>query len=118
MIKGITVQLLVKKQIGTDPFNRPIYDNAAVNVDNVLIMPVSDSEVLDTLNLTGKKAVYQLAIPKTDTHDWENQTVCFFGEKWRVIGKPVRGIDALIPLDWNLKVKVESINGERCSNQA
>ena len=112
MLQGITVKLLVKEQIGTDPFNRPIYNNVEEDVPNVLVAPVSDSEVLDTLNLTGKKAVYQLAIPKNDKHNWENQTVLFFGETWRVIGKPIRGIDALIPLDWNLKVKVENINGE------
>ncbi len=112
MIKGLTIKLLVKKQTGTDPFNRPLYETFEENIPNVLVSPVSDSEVLDTLNLTGRKAVYQLAIPKNDTHEWENQTVKFFGETWRVIGKPVKGIDELIPLDWNLKVKVESINGE------
>lgn len=116
MIQGITVKLLVKKQIGTDPFNRPIYSTEEEYIPNVLIAPVSDSEVLDTLNLTGKKAAYQLAIPKSDKHDWENQTVEFFGEAWRVIGKPTKGIDELIPLDWNLKVKVESINGGKGNN--
>jgi len=48
-----------------------------------------------------------LAIPKGDTNDWENQEVRFFGERWRVIGMPLQGIDELIPLDWNKKVMVE-----------
>lgn len=114
MIHGTTIQILVKKQTGLDPFNRPIYDLVPEDVENVLIAPLSDTEVLDTLNLTGRKAVYQLAIPKGDTHNWKNQKVVFFGEMWRCIGKPTKGIDALIPLEWNMKVQVESINGEEC----
>lgn len=109
MIKGITVILKSVTQTGVDGFNRPIYSTADVVVDNVLVAPVSDTEVLDTLNLTGRKAVYQLGIPKGDTHDWENRDVVFFGQTFRVIGMPTEGIDALIPLDWNKKVKVERI---------
>ena len=108
LIKGITVNLLVRTQTGTDDFNRPIYSEEYIPVDNVLVAPLSDTEILDTINLTGRKAVYQLAIPKGDAHTWEDMKVQFFGETWRVIGKPTLGIEADIPLDWNKKVKVES----------
>lgn len=111
-MKGITVILHEKVRSGTDAFNRPIYTETDIAIENVLVAPLSDEEMLDTLNLTGRKATYQLGIPKTDTHEWEGKTVDFFGETWRVIGKPTRGIDDLIPLSWNLKVKVESINAE------
>ena len=73
MITGRTVVLLEKQQTGVDAFNRPTYAEVPVEVENVLIAPLSDQEVLDTLNLTGRKAVYQLGIPKGDAHDWENQ---------------------------------------------
>ena len=109
LIKGITVTLVDKVQTGTDEFNHTIYEDKEVDIENVLISPLSDTEILDTLNLTGKKAVYQLAIPKTDNHNWEGKKVRFFGEEWRVIGKPTRGIESMIPLEWNMKVKVESI---------
>lgn len=112
ILKGQTIQLIEKTQTGVDGFDRPTYQETEISVENVLIAPLSDTEVLDTLNLTGKKAVYHLAIPKGDTHTWENRKVRFFGETWRVIGKPTKGIDDLIPLDWNLKVKVESIEGD------
>lgn len=108
LIKGITVNLLERTQTGTDGFNRPIYSEEYVSVDNVLVAPLSDTEILDTINLTGRKAVYQLGIPKGDNHVWEDKKVQFFGETWRVIGKPTMGIEADIPLDWNKKVKVES----------
>lgn len=109
MLTGMTVNLSVKTQIGVDAFNRPIYSEDIVPVENVLVSPASEQEILDTLNLTGRKAVYQLAIPKGDTHTWENTTVFFFGQSWRTIGLPIEGIPSLIPLNWNRKVRVERV---------
>ena len=63
--------------------------------------------ILDVLNMTGKKAVYNIAIPKGDDHTWEDNRVEFFGESWRVIGFPQQGIEENIPLDWNQKWMVE-----------
>ena len=107
-IKGITVTLYTKSKTGVDAFNAPVYTETAVPVPNVLVAPLSDEEILDTLNLTGRRAKYQLGIPKGDTHTWEGNAVEFFGERWRVIGQPTSGLDDLIPLQWNKKVKVES----------
>lgn len=107
LIKGVPVTLISKTQTNTDPFGNPIYTETEITVDNVLIAPVSGDDVINQLNLTGRKAVYQLAIPKGDTNTWENQEVRFFGDRWRVFGVPTQGIDHLIPLDWNLKVMVE-----------
>lgn len=106
-IKGITVTLVEKVLAGTDDFDRPIYTDKEVTVDNVLVAPVTAEDVIDSTDLTGRKAIYRLAIPKGDTHDWENKEVKFFGQRWRVFGIPVEGIDNLIPLDWNKKVMVE-----------
>ena len=107
LIKGVPVTLVTKTQSGEDPFGNPIYTETEITVDNVLIAPVSGDDVINQLNLTGRKAVYQLAIPKGDTNIWENQDVRFFGDRWRVFGVPTQGIDHLIPLDWNKKVMVE-----------
>lgn len=107
MIKGITVTLINKKEVGRDPFNNPIYDDVEIEVDNVLVTPTSTEDIVDTLNLTGKKAVYTLAIPKEDENNWENAEVLFFGQKYRTFGFVTQGIEHLIPLDWNKKVMVE-----------
>lgn len=107
MIKGITVTLYEKKQTGVDGFNRPLYEETEERVENVLVGQPTEQEILDTLNLTGRKAVYTLAIPKGDAHDWENKTVGFFGRKWKTIGMPIKGIEEMIPLAWNAKVRVE-----------
>lgn len=110
-MKGITVILLERTEIGLDTFNHPIYEEIETEVENVLVAPGSDGgeELLDTVNLMGRRAVYTLAIPKGDTHRWEGNRVRFFGETWQVIGKPTEGIEALIPLQWNRKVRVEAI---------
>lgn len=110
ILHGITVTLFERTQSDTDPFGSPVYSETAVDVENVLVHPASEQEITDTLNLTGKKAVYTLAIPKGDTHDWNNVRVSFFGQDFRTIGMPIQGIDDLIPLDWNKKVRCELIN--------
>lgn len=105
--KGITVTLYTVVQSGVDPFNEPIYTEQAVEVPNVLVAPSTSDDIVDTLNLYGRKAVYTLGIPKGDMNDWENRKVSFFGQDFHVIGIPLEGIEDLIPLDWNKKVMVE-----------
>lgn len=106
-LKGITVTLIDKQQTGTDPFGKPIYSDVEIAVDDVLVAPTSSEEVLNTQNLTGRIAVYTLAIPKGDTHEWANKEVRFFNERWKVFGVPLEGIEEMIPLRWNKKVTVE-----------
>lgn len=97
----------VKEQ--TDPFGKSITTEKSTTVENVLVAPLTSEELINELNLTGRKIAYQLAIPKGDNHDWENAEVEFFEERFRTVGSPTRGIEEMIPLDWNMKVKVERI---------
>ena len=106
-MKGIPITLYNKVEIGRDAFNKPIYDDMPETVANILIEPLSDSEVLETLSLTGRKAVYRIGIPKGDKHDWTDKKVSFFGQDFRTIGIPLEGIEEMIPLEWNKKVTVE-----------
>jgi hypothetical protein len=106
-LRGITIQLLDKQKTGTDGFGKAIYEDVAIDIDNVLIGEPSTEDITDTYNLTGKHLAYTLAIPKEDTHTWTNRRVSFFGGTFRTIGEPTQGIEAMIPLAWNKKVKVE-----------
>ncbi|QRG86375.1 hypothetical protein [Bulleidia sp. zg-1006] len=107
-IKGITVKILPKVQIGLDEFNAPIYeDGKAIEVENVLVAPVGSQENLDVTNLYGKKAQYQIAIPKGDEHTWTDAIVEFFGYRWHVFSLSQKGIEKMIPLEWNDKYYVE-----------
>lgn len=107
MIKGITVTLINKKEVGRDPFDQPIVKDMPIEVENVLVSPTSTDDIVNQLNIDGKKAVYTLAIPKGDTNNWEDAEVIFFDKRWRTFGIPTEGIEDLIPLDWNKKVMVE-----------
>ncbi len=106
-IKGISVVLKVKTQVGTDGFNAPVYEYTDEIVDNVLVAPSSSDDIVTAENLYGKKAVYTLAIPKGDQHNWIDTEVEFFGAKWKTFGFPIEGIEENIPLKWNKKVMVE-----------
>lgn len=105
-IHGITIQLYERTQTGVDAFNRPVYAETAVDVDDVLVGEPSSQDIVDELNLSGRMLAYTLAIPKGDTHTWEGRKVGFFGDVFQVIGKPTQGIEENIPLRWNKKVKV------------
>jgi hypothetical protein len=107
MIKGITVTLFEEVKTGVDPFGAPVYEEVPVEVENVLVAPTSSEDIITDQNLYGKKSVYTLAIPKGDTHDWRNKKVAFFGQMFRTFDMPVYGIEDMIPLSWNAKVKVE-----------
>ena len=50
-MRGITVVLYKKEQIGVDAFNRPIYEKKGEEIADVLIAPAQEQEILDTLNL-------------------------------------------------------------------
>ncbi len=107
MIKGMPITYLSKNQIGTDGFHKPIYEYVEETIDNVLVVPATADDIVTTQDLTGKKAVYTLGIPKGDTHEWEDAIVRFFGKEWHTFGIPLEGIEENIPLNWNKKVMVE-----------
>ncbi len=107
LIKGISVTLYQRRPVGTDAFMAPVYEETPVQVDNVLVSPASGTDVVDTLQLYGKRAEYQLCIPKGDDHQWKGCRVDFFGRSWRVFGPVEEYIESMVPLDWNKKVRVE-----------
>lgn len=106
-MRGITVILHEKEKTGEDGFNHPIFRETTVEVKNVLVAPASSEGIVTDQDLQGKKEVYILAIPKGDTHEWRGRTVEFFGKTFQTVNVPEEGIEELIPLDWNKKVKVE-----------
>jgi hypothetical protein len=106
-MRGITITLHNRVQNGTDAFNRPIYEESTTTVDNVLIGEPNTEDIVNEMNLSGKRLAYTLAIPKGDDHEWKDAVVEFFGERFRTFGAPTQGIEAMIPLQWNKKVKVE-----------
>lgn len=107
MLKGIDITLYRKAETGKDAFGAPIYEEVPETVHNVLIGEPTAEELINELQLYGKRLSYTLALPKGDGHDWQDATVEFFGRKFRTYGSVTEGIETMIPLWWNKKVKVE-----------
>lgn len=108
-MRGITVTLYEKTQVGLDPANVPVYEEIPVQVENVLVAPETTIQITSKVDLRGGEADYILGIPKGDTHVWDDSRVEFFGQTFKTFGVPTQGIDELIPLGWNMKVKVKRI---------
>ena len=106
-MKGMTIQLVQQTQTGTDEFNKPIYTEELVNVDDCLVGQPSADDVANVLALYGKKIAYTIGIPKGDTHNWTDAEIVMFGGRFRTIGYPETGIQANIPLRWGQNIKVE-----------
>lgn len=118
-LHGVTIQILRKVETGTDIFGRPTYEEVSEDVENVLIASPSyitaSKEVVDALNLDGKKVDYWLGIPKGDTHTWEGAKVILpapFSGTYKVIHFPVTGIQDLIPMQWGMNVAIERFDGD------
>lgn len=115
-IKGTTVTLYERVQTGTDPFGAPIYEETAVEVENVLIGQPSTDDITESTQLYGKVIRYMLGIPKGDTHDWMDKKIAWtdaYGIQHTVksFGFPVTGIEANIPGPWHMKVRCEEYGG-------
>ena len=107
MIKGITVTLFERTQTGIDELGVPVYSETAVEVPGVLVSPSAMEDIVSLTQLYGKRAVYELCIPKKDTHTWEDCRIDFFGQSFRAFGPVKEYIEQNVPLKWNKKVQVE-----------
>lgn len=108
-MQGIDIIRYNKTQTGVDGFGSPIYEEIPETVHNVLVGEPSTEDVVSDLQLYGKRLACTLALLKGDDHGWDNVVVEFFGQKFRTYGAVTEGIEAMIPLKWNRKVKVERI---------
>ena len=109
-LHGITIKLHKRTQSGTDDFGRPTYTETPIDVQNVLVGQPSATEVLELQNLTGRRIMYWLGIPKGDTNSWENVKVTLpapFSGDFRTVSIPQTGIQDLIPLQWGQNIAVE-----------
>lgn len=112
---GITVTLTKRTQAGTDPFGMPTYTDTTEDVADVLVGEPTTDDISNAITMYGKKIAYTLAIPKGDTHSWEDTFVSLpapFEGTYHTIGYPTAGIEANIPLRWNKKVHLERIESQ------
>ena len=113
-IHGTTVELVNKIATGErDRTSRPIIvDSEPITVEDVLVGEPSSDDIVNSLNLYGKRVKYTLGIPKGDTNTWEGDVI-IWGKKYHIFTAPTNGIDANVPTRWNTKVMVEEFeNGK------
>lgn len=107
LLKGISVILYNRIRTGQNELGEDVYNEVPETVEDVLVAPSTNEDLINDIRLYGKKAEYTLAIPKGDMHIWEDRTVEFFGRRWRTFGFVEQGIEELVPTRWHKKVKVE-----------
>lgn len=64
---GETVAVLTRTKAGTDEMGEPVYKWTAETVENVLVRPLSGSDLVDSLRPDGIQVSYSLAFPKAWT---------------------------------------------------
>lgn len=106
--QGQTITLIERVQTGTDGFNQPIFDEIETEVANVLYSTSLTDDIITNTNLVGKKDVHIIAIPKGDTHLWENRDILIEGKRYHIFTPAKKGIDSLVPSPWNAQYLCES----------
>lgn len=62
---GELVAVLNRRRVGEDSMGEPVYEWDKVSVDNVLVRPLTGSELSDSLRPDGVRVRYVLAFPKS-----------------------------------------------------
>lgn len=109
---SIPVTLYEKTENGKDAFNRPVYTENPVVVEHCLVQQNVTDDITTQLSVEGKKAVYTIAIPKGDTHNWMDSKVEFSLVpnqiiKCKTFGFPLQGIESMMPLEWHTQIRCE-----------
>lgn len=106
-MKTMTVQLSVKTQSGYDPFGAPIETEELIDVPGCLVGQPSSDDIVQTMEMYGKRIAFVIGVPKGDENTWTDTDVIIWGERFHTIGFPETGIQENIPLKWGKNVKVE-----------
>ena len=110
MLHGVTIQIRIKGEATYNSFGEAISEESWEDVADVLVGAPSTDDTPTPGELLGRRVDYVLGIPKGDAHVWEDAEVILpppFAGRYRTVGIPTAGIEDMIPLRWNKKVKVE-----------
>lgn len=106
-LKGVQVKAFLLDSETTDELGNAEPTYSMVTLENVLIAPRETADNYNTQSLIGKIDGYTLAIPKAYSNlDFSRAEFEFWGKRWKIEGNPFRGIESMIPLDWNTKIHV------------
>lgn len=111
-IKGETVVLVSREQIGTRPGGSPEYAYVETPVENVLVGPGPLADLADANRPEGTKVVFNLHFPKTFSGSLRGASIKVRGGgPLAVVGDPQPYTPENTPGDWNMPVEVENVEG-------
>lgn len=97
---------------GFDDFNNPIFTDDTFTIKDCLIAPVTEPiDRVESAALDRDQTIVRIHLPKAETRDVSDSTVKYDGQEFRLIGKPVRFMDANTPTRWNRYMRAEVVNG-------
>lgn len=109
--KSIPVTLYEVVGYETDGFGKKQPVTVPVVVQHCLVAQNVADAVVDQTTLETNREQFTIAIPKGDSHKWEESMVEFVlaGEqiKARTFGATLKGIEALVPTYWHKQIKAE-----------
>lgn len=110
---GMTLSFTKKVPTGAkDSFNNPVYSTQTVEVSDCLVAPPTEPyDRVESAALDRDITMVRVHLPKTDSADVSDSEFMYDGEKFRVIGRPVKFMAENTPTRWNRYIKAESING-------
>lgn len=115
---GELVAVLHRRKVGEDSMGESVYEWDKVDVDNVLVRPLTGSELSDALRPDGVRVRYALAFPKSYEGDLSHARVALVARGMdgddpdaalRVTGNTDKTPQS--PIAWDRNVEVGRVDG-------
>ena len=110
LLPNTSVTVIRRQEVGTDPFNAPIYENVSEDVAGVLITPGATSD-LDASRPEGVRVAYTIHFPKSYAKTLKGCLVQYLGDTYRIIGDPQHYMADGTPGPWDMPAEVERVDG-------
>lgn len=111
-MKGESVVVTTRTEVGRDPGNAPIYETTTTTVHDVLVAPGPRADVTDSTRPEGVRIAWNLSFPKTFTSSLRGAEVSVRGEDpCPVVGDPKPYTPENTPTRWWMPVELEDVHG-------
>jgi len=111
-MRGETVTVIHRVEVGRDPGNNPIYEDQAEDVSDVLVAPGPRADVLDATRPDGVEVRWNLHFPKPYAGDLRGAAIRVRGgDPLEVIGSPAPYTLANTPTRWWMPVEIGDVRG-------
>lgn len=109
---GMAITFIKQVANGVDALNDPTYTTQNIEVDDVLIAPITEpANAREAQALEQSRDQVRVHLPKTNTQDISNSSFVYEGKTFKVDSASVQFMDANTPTRWNTYFRAECING-------